>query len=203
MAHALKDGRSILILRSTREHHGKVLSNIVWNYGHTTIPRHLRDIYVTEYGIADLRGKTDEECVIAMLAITDARFQDELSAQAKVDGKLRRDFVIPPEWRRNTPRHIAEALHPLRARGLFAAFPFGSDFTAEELQLLPALKILRRVSVSKPKMAAFLLQALVAGGPRDADRPLLERLGLAQVRGGREWMLKKLVTHALHSAVKR
>ena len=33
--------------------------NILWNYGHT-IPRHLRDIYVTEYGIADLRGKSDE-----------------------------------------------------------------------------------------------------------------------------------------------
>lgn len=201
MAHALNDGRSILILHSTREHHGKVLSNIVWNYGHTTIPRHLRDIYVTEYGIADLRGKTDEQCVIAMLGITDARFQDQLSAQAKADGKLRHDFAIPAEWRRNTPQHIADALQPLRARGLFAPFPFGSDFTPEELHLLPALKILRRVSVSKPRMAAFLLQALMSGGARDADRPLLQRLGLEQVRGGREWLLKKLVMHALHLAV--
>ena len=31
-------------------------SNIRWSYGHTTIPRHLRDMVVTEYGVADLRG---------------------------------------------------------------------------------------------------------------------------------------------------
>lgn len=140
---------------------------------------------------------------MGMLSIADARFQDELAAQAKANGKLRRDFTIPAEWRRNTPQYIAEALGPQRARGLFAAFPFGSDFTPEELSLLPALKILRKVSASKPKMAAFLLQALVAGSPRDAERPLLERLGLTQVRGGREWLLKKLVVHALRSAVKR
>ena len=30
---------------------GKLKSNIVPNYGHITIPRHLRDIVVTEYGI--------------------------------------------------------------------------------------------------------------------------------------------------------
>ena len=37
--------------------HGKLESNIVWEYAHSTIPRHLRDVVVTEYGIADLRGK--------------------------------------------------------------------------------------------------------------------------------------------------
>ena len=54
--HALHDARSILILRSWRESGGEVSSNIVWEYGHCTIPRHLRDIVITEYGIADLRG---------------------------------------------------------------------------------------------------------------------------------------------------
>ncbi|MEC7377214.1 MAG: acetyl-CoA hydrolase/transferase C-terminal domain-containing protein, partial [Pseudomonadota bacterium] len=51
MAHELPGARSILTLRSTRKAHGNVLSNIVFNYGHCTIPRHLRDIVVTEYGI--------------------------------------------------------------------------------------------------------------------------------------------------------
>ena len=74
MAHALAGGRSVLMLRATRTHGRRVESNIRWNYGHTTIPRHLRDIYITEYGIADLRGKTDEACILAMLAISDARF---------------------------------------------------------------------------------------------------------------------------------
>jgi hypothetical protein len=56
MAHELEDGRSILMIRSTKEEDGRLRSNIRWSYGHVTIPRHLRDIVVTEYGIADLRG---------------------------------------------------------------------------------------------------------------------------------------------------
>ena len=57
--HALRDGRSVLLLRSSRVGAAGARSNILWNYGHTTIPRHLRDVFVTEYGIADLRGKSD------------------------------------------------------------------------------------------------------------------------------------------------
>ncbi|PYS70050.1 MAG: acetyl-CoA hydrolase, partial [Acidobacteria bacterium] len=76
MAHELEDGRSILMIRSTKERDGKLRSNIRWNYGHVTIPRHLRDIVVTEYGIADLRGRTDEEVIIALVEIADSRFQD-------------------------------------------------------------------------------------------------------------------------------
>ncbi|HEY0801883.1 MAG TPA: acetyl-CoA hydrolase/transferase C-terminal domain-containing protein, partial [Steroidobacteraceae bacterium] len=44
MAHSLPEARSILTLRSTRERNSAVTSNILWNYGNTTIPRHLRDI---------------------------------------------------------------------------------------------------------------------------------------------------------------
>lgn len=49
-AHELEGARSILMLRSWRESGGEVSSNIVWQYAHTTIPRHLRDMVVTEYG---------------------------------------------------------------------------------------------------------------------------------------------------------
>jgi acyl-CoA hydrolase len=47
MAHALPGARSVLAVRSTRTKDGKVASNILWNYGHTTIPRHLRDVMIT------------------------------------------------------------------------------------------------------------------------------------------------------------
>jgi acyl-CoA hydrolase len=67
---------------------GGIESNIRWNYGQTTIPRHLRDLYITEYGVADLRGKSDSECIEAMLSISDARFLDALCAEAKSHGKL-------------------------------------------------------------------------------------------------------------------
>jgi len=88
MAHALESGRSVLMLRSTRASGGEHHSNIVWRYGHATIPRHLRDLVVTEYGIADLRGKSDEDTIKALLAITDARFQPALVREAKRAGKL-------------------------------------------------------------------------------------------------------------------
>lgn len=201
MAQALEGGRSILLLRSTRDSGGRSHSNILWNYGHTTIPRHLRDIFVTEYGSADLRGKSDQECILAMLAITDGRFQDALATQAKGDGKLRRDFVIPDLWRENTPARLAAALAPLQARGLFPPFPFGSDFTADELALLPALQRLQCASSSKPRLAAFLLSSLWSGGlwsgSAASAEPLLRRLGLDRPRGVGERVLRRLVLRAL------
>ena len=71
------------MLRATRAARRRTTSNIRWNYGHTTIPRHLRDVVVTEYGVADLRGKTDRDVIAAMLAVTDSRFQNELLRQAQ------------------------------------------------------------------------------------------------------------------------
>ena len=111
MAHAMDDGRSVLMLRSTRTgSDGKTSSNIVWEYPHTTIPRHLRDLVVTEYGIAELRGRTDEECIQALVGIMDARFQDELVEQARKAGKLDPDWEVPARARRNTPERLEQAL---------------------------------------------------------------------------------------------
>src|SRR5262245_13850180 len=106
---ALEDARSVIMLRATRAAKGRTTSNIRWNYGHTTIPRHLRDIVVTEYGVADLRGKTDRDVIAAMLAVTDSRFQGELLRRAKDAGKIEKAFELPPAWRDNTPERIARA----------------------------------------------------------------------------------------------
>ena len=61
MSNTLDNARSALMFRAVRDDAGKAASNVRWNYGHTTIPRHLRDLYVNEYGIADLRGKMREK----------------------------------------------------------------------------------------------------------------------------------------------
>jgi acyl-CoA hydrolase len=58
MAHALPDARLVMMLRATHDNADGLRSSIVWNYGHVTIPRHLRDIVITEYGVADLRGQS-------------------------------------------------------------------------------------------------------------------------------------------------
>ena len=75
-AFALEGARSILTVEATRQAGARAQSNIRWSYGHETIPRHLRDVVVTEYGVADLRGKSDADVIAAMLAVTDSRFQD-------------------------------------------------------------------------------------------------------------------------------
>ena len=109
---ALSGARSLLTLEATRLVGRKVASNIRWSYGHETIPRHLRDVFVTEYGIADVRGKSDAEVIGAMLAIADSRFQDELARQAKDAGKLPKGHEIPAVHRENFPERIAAALKP-------------------------------------------------------------------------------------------
>ena len=197
VAHALPDGRSVLLLRSCRVGAVGARSNVLWNYGHTTIPRHLRDVFVTEYGIADLRGKSDQDCVLAMLAITDARFLDGLVARAKRAGKLPTTFSVPDRWRQNTPGRLHDALRGFQARGLFAAFPFGSDFAAEEQRLLPALQWLKRRSGGTAAKASLLGRALLAGRPLPEDEAALGRMGLAPPHGMGGRVLRRLVALGL------
>ncbi|WP_425504271.1 acetyl-CoA hydrolase/transferase C-terminal domain-containing protein [Rhodanobacter denitrificans] len=178
MAHELPDARSALLLRATRESRGGIGSNIRWNYGQTTIARHLRDIVVTEYGIADLRGKSDGECVEAMLSIADARFLDALCAQAKAHGKLAADFVVPEAWRRHRPEHLHEALAPLRHEGVLPAFPFGSDFTEVEQRLLPALEWLKACSGHWRGRWRLLGAVVRPGDVVDGESEALARMGL-------------------------
>ena len=197
MAHALRDGRSVLMLRASRGEGATASSNLLWSYGHTTIPRHLRDVFVTEYGIADLRGKSDQDCVQAMLAISDARFIDDLAAQARRAGKLPADFAVPERWRQNTPQALAQRLAPWRARGLFPDFPFGSDFDATEQRLLPALQWLKRANATAGGRLGLLARCVLAPAVDAAGAGALARLDLAQPRGWREHLLQRLVRLAL------
>ncbi|MEX1152313.1 acetyl-CoA hydrolase/transferase C-terminal domain-containing protein [Parvibaculum sp.] len=191
-AFALPDARSVIALRATREKDGKTLSNIVFSYGHQTIPRHLRDIVVTEYGIADLRGKTDAEVVAAMLGVTDSRFQEALLARAKKAGKIAADYEIPPAQRNNRPERIAAGLAAARAHGLLPLFPFGSDFTEVEQRLVPALGRLSRAS--KRELALLALK----GGPAPAEAaPCLERMGLGAPSSFSERLYRRLLLAAL------
>ncbi|MBV4538655.1 acetyl-CoA hydrolase [Pseudomonas sp. SWRI10] len=193
--HALEGGRSILLLRSWREAGGEVTSNLFWTYGHCTIPRHLRDIVVTEYGIADLRGQTDSEVIARLLAISDSRFQAELMEQAKAAGKLAKDFELDERFRDNTPERL-EALREHHPR-LFPEYPLGSDFTAEERDLLRALNWLK----SKFKLSEVLQlgkAALDAPAP-EAYPTQLARMGLEQPQGLKEELYQRLLLAGLQA----
>ncbi|UVL56263.1 acetyl-CoA hydrolase/transferase C-terminal domain-containing protein [Pseudomonas sp. B21-035] len=193
--HALEGARSILLLRSWRESGGEVSSNLVWEYGHCTIPRHLRDIVVTEYGIADLRGQTDAEVIARLLAITDSRFQPELIERAQKAGKLPKDFCLDQRFSDNTPQRL-QALRDRHAR-LFPEYPLGSDFTAEERDLLRALNWLK----SKFKLSEVLelgKAALDAPAP-EAFPAQLARMNLAQPQGLKEDLYQRLLLAGLQA----
>jgi acyl-CoA hydrolase len=197
MAHELPGGRSVLLLRSTRIGNGGIESNIRWNYGQTTIPRHLRDIYVTEYGVADLRGKSDSECIEAMLSISDARFLDALCAEAKSHGKLAADFEIPEPWRRHRPRCLHEALAPLQRKGLLPKFPFGSDFTEVEQRILPALNWLK-FNQTGWRGKLRLLRAMIRPGEATIGEPeALARMALSAPTTWRARLEQRLLQAAL------
>jgi acyl-CoA hydrolase len=199
MAHALPEARSILTLRSTRDKHATVTSNILFGYGNTTIPRHLRDIVVTEYGVADLRGLSDQDVAAAMLNIADSRFQDGLKREAQAAGKLRHDYRIPDMHRNNTPRALEERFILARARGLFSEFPFGSDFSGEEIALAKALTRLKQKTTGGWPRVKTLLGAVIYRGIPSAIRPHLERMSLNAPQTRQEWLWQRLLVQELRT----
>jgi Acetyl-CoA hydrolase/transferase C-terminal domain len=201
-AFELQGARSILTVESTRQAGARTLSNIRWSYGHQTIPRHLRDIVITEYGVADIRGESDADVIARMLAVTDSRFQTELMRRAKDAGKLPRGFEIPAAHRNNVPERIAAALKPAREAGLLPSFPFGSDFTDVEQRLIPALQLLREAARAPQRLPGLLWEGFLRQ-PDAADAACLARLGLDRPATLAERAYRALVSAALmHSREK-
>lgn len=199
MARELPGGRSIIQLRSTRIHRGELKSNILYEVGMVTSPRHLRDIVITEYGIADLRGKTDEECIEAMLSIADSRFQQELMREAKKHGKLREDYSVPEQHRNNLPEAYTKRIQAWRKLGVFPEYPFGTDLTVEEQVLTAALQKLQE-SLKHPKQ--LLRTAVTAAAEGNASpelEPLLRRMQLDDPKSAKELLYRRLLIAALRN----
>ncbi len=194
-AHELPGARSILMTRAWRQRGGEAASNVLFSYAHNTIPRHLRDMVVTEYGIADLRGKSDEEVVMAMLNVADSRFQVELMEQAQKAGKLRHDYQIPERFRHNNPeflRRVAEQ----GSDGAFPTFPLGTDFDDTEQRLMKALTWLKE-TVSQKDYFKLAREALLNDHDPEQHADALQRMGLAEPDGLRERLYQRLLLTAL------
>lgn len=199
MAHALPDARLIMMIKSTKGSGKKLRSNIVFSYGHCSVPRHLRDIIVTEYGIADVRGRPDKEVIARILNIADSRFQPQLLEQAKKAGKIPVDYEIPEEYRSNTPEKIADLLKPYQYQGLFQPYPFGTDLTGEEISLGGSLKAFKALATGYPlKMIKGLLLELFRPIPQPAQH-YLERMDLHRPASLKEKLLRKTVVFALRN----
>lgn len=153
---------------------------------------------VTEYGIADLRGKTDRQVIEALLNITDSRFQTELIAQAQQAGKLPEAFCLDPRFADNSPERLQAiaARHP----HLFPEYPLGSDFSAQEQDLLRALNWLK----SKFKLTQIyrLGKATLEAPSAQAFPEHLARMNLTNPDGLREEVYQRVLLAGLQATAK-
>lgn len=192
-AHAMADARSFLMLNAVRRSGGKTKSNVLWTYAAATIPRHQRDIFITEYGVADLWGCSDRECILRMLAISDQRFQKELHGAALKAGKIEPSDPLPPPG--NMPGKLEDLLESARSKGFFPRFPFGSDFTQEEQCALIALGELKAAGKSRGAMLRLFWEGMRAPAPDGEQRAALERLKLLN-GGWKDFLYRTLMKGA-------
>jgi 4-hydroxybutyrate CoA-transferase len=81
-----KNGRSVTVLPSTSMVHGERRSRIVPMFPQgsaVTVPRGYADIFVTEYGIARLKGQTLRRRIEELVSIAHPDFRAELRADAR------------------------------------------------------------------------------------------------------------------------
>jgi hypothetical protein len=191
MSHALPDARLIMMLRATHDNKAGLKSSIVWNYGHVTIPRHLRDTIVTEYGVAELRGQPDGEVIKRLIAVADSRFQEELVKQAKSHGKLDAHYEVPERYRNNLPGMLHDKLGPWAEAGLLPDFPFGTDLTHEELHIVKALKKLKHASEHPAELLSLAFKSFWEG--KDMPQAYQERLGLTDAHSFKDNVVRRLL----------
>lgn len=196
MAQSLANAHSILMLRASRTKHGIAESNIRWSYGSSTVPRHHRDIFVTEYGIAVTRGRTDAEVIDAMLRIADSAFQPALMAQAKQAGKLPAEHQLSEESTANSSNSLQAVFRQPEFKSHFPDYPLGSVLTADEQQLIRALEWLQsNTATTSSKLRAILAAMSTRALP--ANNAAIERIGLSHASGLGQKALRRLVRYAL------
>jgi hypothetical protein len=199
MAHVLNDARLIMMVKSTKGSGKSLKSNIVFSYGHCSIPRYYKDIVVTEYGIADINGRNDQTIIKEMLNIADSRFQTQLLAQAKKAKKIPADYEIPEIYRHNTPDKIVSLLKPYQEKGYFKPFPFGTDLLPIEIKLGGSLKAMKALVGGAPlKFVRGLVFELIRPIPKSAAE-YIERMNLAKPSSLKEKIMRKMIVFALRN----
>jgi len=193
MANDLPGARSILCIRSTRGHGKQLQSNVVPFYGYTTIPKHLRDVVVTEYGVADLRGQSDAQVIQRLINIADSRFQDDLLQFAKAHGKVPEDYAIPESARENTPARLQAALARYQRSGILPDYPFGTDLTVQELALAASLRKIKALSEEPGQFIAATFKALLHKADPQAAKPFLERVQLEHPETTKDFIIQQLL----------
>jgi hypothetical protein len=130
----------------------------------------------------------------------DARFQDDLVMAAKRAGKLPFDYHVPESARENRPEVLNRRFAGWRKRGLFPEFPFGSDFTPEEIVLAKALRALTAHMASWSSRATLLRRA-VQTKPDGKLSPYLQRMSLLDPKTLRQRIEQRLLSVTLADVI--
>jgi acyl-CoA hydrolase len=199
MAKMLPNAKSIIVCHSVRKTNKGLKSNILWDYSNFTIPRYLRDVIITEYGIADCRSKTDAEVIKAILNITDSRFQQELLLTAKKYGKLPVNYEIPKCFQQNYPEVITSIVHELQNNGYCKPYPFGSDFTKDEIVIQKAFMYLKNCTKLRLFIIFFISLIFVKKDDRYAE--YLLRMKLYHPKTISDFIYKKLLMYSLNTVI--
>ena len=88
---------------------------------------------------------------------------------------------------------------PARADGTLPAYPFGTDLTAEEIALSPAMTLLKNAQSSPLELARFMMRGAPWSPPTAQERTLLDRLELEAPKSAKERFTAALVLGALRS----
>jgi acyl-CoA hydrolase len=195
MSHELPDSHSVLLFHSYRKKDGLKTSNVIGGHGQLTIPRHLRDVFITEYGIAFTRGKTDEKVIQSMIEIADSDFQNGLIEDAVKHKKLSPHYQPPERAKNNHLNEITKILAPYKKMGFFKPFPFGSDFTSVEEKILFALLILKEALNSKLELASLIWKGMMVESSKYELE--LERMDLLKPRSLSDIFYQKILLGAL------
>jgi acyl-CoA hydrolase len=196
MAHTLEGAQSILMCRARRLHAGVAQSNVHWTYAHTTVPRHYRDVFVTEYGIAATRGRTDAQVIDALLCVADSAFQPQLLEAANEAGKLAASYELPADARRNTPAALQAVFEDDDVAAHFPPYPLGSAFTPIEQKLSEALQWLE-ARTAQPWPRARTIAAAIMQPIRVEHDEAFARMRLDRPRGLGERLSRRLLGLAL------
>ncbi len=199
MAQSLDGAMSILMCRARRESGGKVSSNIRWNYGHNTVPRHHRDVFVTEYGIAATRGCSDRDAIDRLLHVAGAEFHGSLIKAPRRAGKVERDYRMAGDATKNRPDVIASVFNQHREH--FPAYPLGTELTRDEQALVEALGWLQNNTATTGKRLRTMLHA-VFNSTQSGFENELARMGLELPTNLKQRLMQRLLCHALQQSVK-
>lgn len=196
MAQKLTNARFVINCHSTRNAKGKTSSNILWNYPNMTLSRNLRDIIITEYGIADCRSKTDSEIIKAILNITDSRYQNKLLNTAKHYGKVASDYKIPKIFQKNYPDELQSILQEFQFSGFLKPYPFGSELTEDEQVIKKALIFLK--NSTKLQLVYTIARAFLFFRADINYSQYLLRMRLHHPKTIKEFVYKKLLKYLIN-----